>query len=143
MHDEFNPALLIPLAGIMLPMFLVPTIMAMKQTQRRREWEHLERMKALELGRPLPSAQVWPALATIAIGAIMPMGVFIVAWLASPSASGSAFEGAAFVGVCGVFAGAFLGKRLFAERSTKPADLETIAKPRFDPEAYDVVGRRG
>jgi hypothetical protein len=144
MHEDFNPALLIPLAGIALPLFLVPMIMAMKQAQRKRECEHMERMKSLELGRPLPSTQAWPALAAIALGAIMPVGVFVVALIASTQTSGHAeafFAPAAFVSVCGVWAGGGLARRLFASGSSTACGSND--KHSIDPEAFDVVGRRG
>lgn len=139
MHESFHPALLIPLAGMAVPLILVPTIIAMKQAQRKREWEHLERMKALELGRPLPCTQVWPALAAIFIGAIMPIGVFVVSWLALTKSSGFGFEAATVVGICGVWVGGSLGKRLFAEKTNR----SVAEKFQGDPDAFDVVGRRG
>ncbi len=144
MHEDFHPALLIPLSAIALPMVLVPIILAMKQVQRKRECEHMERMKSLELGRPLPFTQAWPALAAIAIGAIMPVGVFVVALIASTQSEGHAeafFAPAAFVSVCGVWAGGGLARRLFAYGSSTANGSND--KHAIDPEAFDVVGRRG
>ena len=40
--------LVIPIVGILMPLLLVPTILVLKYRQARREWEHLERMKAME-----------------------------------------------------------------------------------------------
>ena len=45
-----NEALIIPLAGIILPLVLVPMVMTLKFRMKKREWEHLERMRALQMG---------------------------------------------------------------------------------------------
>ena len=50
MHD----GMIIPLAGIMLPMVLVPTIITLAHRMKKREWQHKERLRALELGLPVP-----------------------------------------------------------------------------------------
>ena len=52
MH-EINP-LWIPIVGILMPLVLVPMIMVLKHRTLRREWQHKERMKAMEMGGPLP-----------------------------------------------------------------------------------------
>jgi preprotein translocase subunit YajC len=44
--------LLIPMTAILMPMILVPTIITMVHRQRKREWHHKERLRALELGLP-------------------------------------------------------------------------------------------
>jgi hypothetical protein len=140
-----NP-IVIPLAGIALPLFLVPTILVLKHHQRKREWEHLERLKALEMGQPLPGTDAWPAAAAIAIGAGMPVGVFFAAWMACLTAGAESvvFVPAMFVGLAGVGGGVMTMTRLLGSRRT-PKTPEHLAngKPEFDPDAYDVVGRRG
>ena len=62
----------VAILAILVP--LVPGIVVLYHLDRKREWEHLERMKALELGLPLPESPGWPthvwiALVYIAIGA--------------------------------------------------------------------------
>src|SRR4051795_9387208 len=47
-----NSGLIIPLAGIMLPVVLVPIIIAMTSRMKKREWQHKERLRAIELGMP-------------------------------------------------------------------------------------------
>ena len=42
--------LVIPVVAILLPLVLVPTMMVLKHRHNRREWEHLERMKAYRNG---------------------------------------------------------------------------------------------
>ena len=48
-----NDGMIIPLAGIMLPMVLVPTIITLAHRMKKREWQHKERLRALELGIPV------------------------------------------------------------------------------------------
>jgi hypothetical protein len=138
--------LLIPMMAITLPMVLVPTIMVLRHQGRKREWEHAERMKALELGLPAPGNESWPARVCIAIGAGVPVASFLVAWLASTdAASGQHYwEAATTVGGLGVLCGTFLSTRLLPSRSrTQSPFLGANAKPLHDPDAYDVVSRRG
>jgi hypothetical protein len=139
-----RPDIAVPLAGIALPLVLVPTIIAMKHARQKREWEHLERMKAMELGRPVPSAlgdDAWPAIVAIGIGAVMPIAVFLFTWLACLTArlDSDIFLAPLFVGVAGVLGGATLGHRLLSARERATA-ASYPTKPAFDPEALDVVG---
>ena len=50
MHG-INP-LWIPILGILMPLVLVPMIMVLKHRTLQREWQHKERMKAIEMGAP-------------------------------------------------------------------------------------------
>ena len=145
------PETVIPVVAILMPLFLVPTIILLKQAGRKREWEHRERMKALELGLPVPGSEAWTGRAAIAVGGIMPVGVFAVAWLASVSShhpDESPWLAAAIVGGLGVFCGARLvgslaGRRggdESAEAAVRPAGLR---KPAFNPDAYDAIARHG
>src|SRR3954454_10016302 len=79
-------ALILPLAAIMLPVVLVPIVMGMKQTERKLQREHAERMRAMELGLPpgATKSDAWAAaLTATAIGAVTPMGLFVFALAAS------------------------------------------------------------
>jgi hypothetical protein len=136
--------IVIPIAGIMLPMVLVPSIIAMKHAHRRREWEHAERMKALEMGLPLPGKEGWSALVCTSIGAGVPIAALIAALIGSQGhESEAAWAAAGMVGLGGVISGSTLATRLFpSRRRTKEVDLHA-KPPEFDPDAYDVVGRRG
>jgi hypothetical protein len=92
---------------------LVPSIMVLRHLGRKRECEHLERMKALELGLPMPEDAVWPihvwiALVYIAMGALMPAGVVFIGWLDHMTVGASDKEfgfgvGAGIIGMVGVF----------------------------------------
>src|SRR5262245_31718461 len=102
----------------MLPMVLVPSILAMKHAQRKREWEHVERMKALELGRPVPGTEGWPAAAAIAIGAGVPICAFLFTWLARLTAetADEVFIAPTIVSVVAVWVGKTLATRLLESR---------------------------
>ena len=144
--------LAIPIAGILMPLILVPTVVVLKGRQRRREWEHRERMKALEFGVPMVVSHPWAAAtAAIAIGLGAPASAFLFCWLAvkTSQVSDGIFVAAGFVGVAGVISGARLATRLFTGSGSAPASSEVPplhardGKPAFDPDTFDVVGQRG
>ncbi|GIW86109.1 MAG: hypothetical protein KatS3mg108_0433 [Isosphaeraceae bacterium] len=140
------------------------------QARRQRELAHKERLRALELGMPLPGAVPWPALMVILIGAGVPIAALAAALLATaigPRAPQSAdpviltiwsrqnpptayygvvWGSAAGVGITAVIAGTLLAWRLMnAQRpSDRLADPTYAAKPELlDPDAFDTVSRRG
>ncbi len=140
--------LMIPLAAIMLPLVLVPTIMVLKFRANKREFEHKERMKALETGRALPQYGAWPAaFVCSSIGAGVPAAAFFFTWLSSISSAKYEDMWAAptFVGLAGVIAGTSLAFRLFArEQGQSSPETDPNHKVFYaDPDAFDVVGRRG
>lgn len=147
MHMHISP-LAVALAGIAMPLFLVPTILVLKHGQRRREWAHRERMKALEVGRALPRDDAWPAaLAAVAIGAGVPIGAFLIAWMISMRTyhqSTEALAMAMVVSLVAVCQGASLAKRLIGQPDQAESSRHLAnGKPAFDPDAFDVAGRRG
>lgn len=140
----------IPVIAISLPIILVPTVLAMKHARRKREYEHLERMKALEMGHRLPQHHAWSAFAATAIGAGVPIAAFLLAWLASLTThvNDDVWKGATFVGITGVIGGTTLGWLLLGRRDIpEPPPAEYTAsmngKHAMDPDAYDVAGQRG
>ena len=140
-----NGEIVIPLAGIALPAILVPLILAFRQGAKKREYEHLERMRALEMGQPVPGESHWPqAFACAMIGAGVPIGAFLFTFLAFINISNPANEiwiAPAVVSCFALMASAGLAKTLF--HPTKRAKGEAEGKPVMDPDAYDVVGSRG
>lgn len=68
-------ALWIPILGILMPVVLVPMIMILKHWTLRREWQHAERMHAIELGMPAPGGNVGRSV--VAIGAGVPIASVI------------------------------------------------------------------
>jgi hypothetical protein len=150
MHD----GLIIPLFGIFLPMFLVPTIITLTHRQKKREWRHLERLRALELGLPVPQAEhALGGGSVVAIGAGVPVVSVIGALIASSSVPYSTPDYMPILAViwgCAVLisSGALVTSLVLGfmvMRSRKPAATDQFAalKPAYEPDAYDVVSRRG
>jgi hypothetical protein len=151
MHE----GLIIPLAGIMLPLILVPTIITLKQRFKKREWQHQERLRALDLG--LPAGEQEPRLGAgtvTAIGAGVPVASVLAAFLTSVSIHSDNHDflevlavtwGCAFL----ISSAALVTSLVFGimlMRSRKAAEVSdgfATAKPAYDPDAYDVVSSRG
>jgi hypothetical protein len=140
--------LLIPIAGMSIPLILVPTILVLRHARLERELEHAERIKALELGRTLPQDEPWwtPARICVAIGAGVPIGVFGLAFLAGQTMHDAepAWIAAGMVGVAGVLCGTFLAGRYITHSSPSKwvVDLGQT-KPDVEADAFDVVSSRG
>ncbi len=120
-------------------------ILGLRNERRKRELEHIERMKAFEFGRTLPQDQPWwsPLRIAVLIGGVVPLGVFLTVVFAT-SAVGYREEmwiGATMVGIASVISGAVLaGQSLKPQQSSGPFNY---AKPYVEEDAYDVVGTRG
>jgi hypothetical protein len=146
---------IIPLAGIMLPMVLVPTIITLVHRHKKREWRHKERLRALELG--LPAVDLEPKIGggtVTAIGAGVPAASILGALLTTASIPPThteflpmvaiAWGCACLISAAAVTGGLVLGIMLMRSRkSVEPADQFASTKPTYDPDAYDVVSRRG
>jgi hypothetical protein len=140
--------ILIPILGVFIPIVVVPAALVFKFFKYKRECEHLERMKALEVGRTLPGDEPWwsPSRTSVAIGAGVPVGVFGWAWLASVSshAHEEVRVMAGMVGVASVICGSILAAKESARRHQAEAALQSaFEKSYIDADAYDVAGRRG
>lgn len=124
----------------------LPVILAFRHAAREREYEHAERMKALELGRVLPKdAPVWtPLKIAVGMGVFVPCALFGAAFFATLFGinSDGIWPVAGTVGVTSIVCGTYLTKRAL---TLKPAidEMQAADKPHFDPDAYDVVSRRG
>ena len=85
-ESETVDPLIIPIVGILMPLVLVPTILVLKHRHKRREWEHRERMRAME--RPdAPHAVgglAWAPGGVAAIGAGVPMASVLAAFSDRP-----------------------------------------------------------
>lgn len=139
--------MLIPLVGMLIPIVIVPVALGVRYARHERGLEHAERMKALDLGRTLPRDEPWwsPARISVAIGAGVPVGVFVCAWLATVSSGfhDGVWISATGVGMTAVISGSVLAAKHFAHRAQAENGLYAT-KPVFDDaDAYDVVGRRG
>ncbi len=147
--------LLIPIVAILMPLFLVPTIIVLKHRHRRREWEHRERMKAMETPFQFPQILgIGGSRGVAAIGAGVPMASVLAAFLTSVTWEPTSFDDVPVPAVawgCAVLisAGALVTSLILAFMHAKAAEkADSIArmdsaKPAFDPDTFDVVGSRG
>ena len=151
MHE----VLIITLFGIMMPLVLVPTIILLVHRQKKREWHHQERLRALEMGLPASGPDRMPGGGTvIAIGAGVPIASVLTAWMTTISVSDSHPDympivavvwGCAFMISTGaLITSLVLGVLLMRSRKpAEPVDQFAAIKPAYEPDAYDVVSRRG
>lgn len=134
-----------------LALAFIGTTSWIRQARLDKEMERRERLKAMEMGLvPPPAGLSWPAAAVcIAIGAGVPIGSFLVAWLAVLTADVPAgvFVAPVFVSLSAVSAARKLAYRVIDPKSAAKtpsfAQSKPAGKPEFDPDAYDVVGSRG
>jgi uncharacterized membrane protein YfcA len=148
--------LIIPVVAILMPLVLVPTILVLKHRHKRREWEHRERMRAMEGPLPLmrPGAGVGSGGVT-AIGAGVPVASVLAALATTmswdPTTSTDVFMPAVawgcavVISVAGLAAGLLLA--LLQARTQRQMQSDAVAalhseKPAFDPDTFDVVGSR-
>lgn len=143
------------IAGVLLALIIVvglPVVLSMRHARRERELEHAERMKSLELGRPLPGDKaeqgIFPTNKGLGIAIWVPLGALGIAMAASanPMTAATSSQGiwmaAGAVGVAGVICGTILALRI------PPGDAGSEPTPRpekasYDADALDVVSRRG
>ncbi len=147
-----DEGVIIPLAGIMMPVVLVPTIIFLVHRQRKREWHHQERLRALEMGQPVPGRErALGGGSVTAIGAGVPVAAVVAAWLTTISIPHSHQDYIAIISVAwgcaflisttALITSLVLGIMLL--RSNKPVDQFTSVKPVYEPDAFDVVSSRG
>lgn len=126
----------------------VAVYFGLRQEKLKRELEHKERMKALEMGRSLPGDSPWlsPLRVGFLIATVVPIGVFGLAFLTS---RGIGFRTDIWqvTGVVSVFAlacGSVVACLAFAKKaSSEVLDPGLVMKPPFGEDAYDVVSSRG
>ncbi len=150
MH-EIN-ALWIPIIAILMPLVLVPTIMILKHRTLQRQWQHKERMQAIELGVPTSPANLGGSVA--AVGAGVPIAAVIAAVMTTLSYQAPDGEEVAVLGIvwgCTLMISAIgMVSGLILARANGRARNESDSlyalrngKPAFDPDAFDVVANRG
>jgi hypothetical protein len=113
-------------------------------SHRKRELEHMERMRAMELGRTLPQDEPW--LSPAKIGAMIAVAVPLVAFIsAAVTTSEAGFHdgvwiAAAMAGTAAVICGSIL----VASSVKKTQQIDPPGeKPYIEEDAYDVVSTRG
>lgn len=145
MHDA---EILIPLTAIALPMVIVPAVLIFRHAAKKREYQHAERMRALDMGQPVPGEDRWPAaFVCAAIGAGVPVGSFLFTFLATVNGTNVPAEiwiAPALVSAAALLTSMGMAGLMFAPRQKTSRKTETLhSKPQFDPDSYDVVGSRG
>mgnify|MGYP006892820709 CR=1 FL=1 len=147
--------MIIPVMGILLPMVLVPTVVILTQLQKRRAWKHEERLNAMRMGLPVRSHEPRIGGGTVvALGSLVPIASVFAALMVTlglPTESRWYEDVVIGVWVCTGFlstlaiAGSLVLAFLLirADRSIDQRVGLTSVKPEFDPEAFDVVSRRG
>lgn len=145
----------IPIVAILMPLVLVPTVITLKHRHKRLEWEHKERMRALETRLPVSMRQAAGAGGVAAIGAGVPMIAVLGAFLTSLTVDPTHFEdgvavyalawGCASMISGGAFVTSLILYRMQARAATEAyADAAALdnGKLAFDPDAFDVVSSR-
>ena len=114
----------------------------------KRELEHKERMRALELGRSLPGDGSWlsPLRAGVLVAVVVPIGIFGSALLSGPAVGyqEEIWQAAGIVSVFAVVCGTLLTGFALARQSHQPlANAVRAEKEHVEDDAYDVVSARG
>ena len=134
---------------VLLIVVALPVVLSMRHAARDREFQHAERLRALELGQPLPgdpATDVAPRQAGTGIGVWVPLGALALALSATRDAGDSpvavaTWVAAGSVGIAGVICGTIL-----AVKAPPPATRVrgcAPTKPVFGEDDVDTVSRRG
>jgi len=141
-----------PIMGMLIPIIIVPIVLGMRHARVLSDREHAERMRAMELGRPLPGdptgGETWDvASQSIAlIATVVPGSVFFCAFLATKEVGyvPGVWAAAAVVGLGAVVCGSFLLLTRLGHKvdpATHAADPS--AKAVYAEDAFDVASNRG
>ena len=147
-------ALVIPLAGIFMPLVLALSIVRMKHRQKQRQWRHEERLRTLELGLPLPEPELrLGSGSVVAIGAGVPAATVLAAAMTSLHVSYSSQDSIPLVAIswgcaclissAALFTSLVLGTKLARSRGASELAELLAGKPSCEPDAFDVVSSRG
>jgi hypothetical protein len=129
---------------------ILPIVLAFRHSRRKLELDHAERMKAIELGGPVPRQgegedEPWTMAARLvmALGVVVPLGSLGCAFFASLALGfhQAIWVMAGMVGLGGVLCGGLLAGQTFGANRRSPEF--TDLKPYVEEDAYDVVGARG
>jgi hypothetical protein len=148
-----HPSTVIPLAGIALPVIIVPLVLFAKHTANKRYYRHLERMAAIKAGvmPPEPTPLPGPG-AIVAIGAGVPIASIFGALLATVNLPAYTNDTVAVVGfiwsmavaitLVGLATSLVLGVMLHrAHRRTSMETPRPSAKPTYDPDMFEPADR--
>ena len=151
-HSDFNLAMIIATAAVAILMIVValPVVLSMRHAAKDREFQHAERLKALEMGQPVPGerpVEAPPGHAVSGIGVWVPLGVMGIA-LAATHETGhtpavvAIWVAAGSVGVAGVICGTILAMNA-PSREAETAERCSPAKSAFGEDDVETVSRRG
>ena len=144
---ELSTLLLVIFASVAVLMIVValPVVLSMRQAAKDRELLHAERLKALEMGRPLPGeATTQSSAGATGVGVWVPICAFGIALAAtqhsenSQAADFAAWISAGCVGVTGVICGTIL-----TLHNAMKDGQSAPAKPQFEEHEIDTVSSRG
>jgi hypothetical protein len=138
---------MIPIAGMTIPIIIVPVALAFKHAAQQRQFKHLERMKAMELGETLPEDEPWwsPPRVALVIGGLVPITAMALGIAASAIVGyqPGVWVMTTLVSVAGVVSSAVLVTRHLTHREIMKNAAPSHAKVALEDDAYDVVGSRG
>ena len=129
---------------------ILPIVLSFRHSRRKLEFDHAERMKAMEMGQALPRQgegedEPWTTAARLAmaIGVVVPLGSLGCAWFASLALGFHQviWVMAGMVGLAGVLCGGLLAGHKFGVNTS--SSERNDFKPYVGEDAYDVVGARG
>jgi hypothetical protein len=145
--------------GALFVFAALPIVLRFRGERRKRELEHIERMRAIDAGRPYPGENrfglsglpqwVVPPIIAVSIGAVVPLGVFLLAFLANLIVGyhKDIWIAAGMVGLGSAICGTVLASG--AVQKMAPCDENEgfssyrQSKPHVEDDAYDVVSSRG
>jgi hypothetical protein len=133
-------------------------VLHFRTERRNRELDHIERMRAIEVGRSYPGElknsllafPQWavPHLMALSIGVAVPLGVFLFAFLATLIGGfhTDVWIASGMVGLGAVIGGTTLAGyalKMTAGPESAHNDTHVDSKEFIDEDAYDVVSSRG
>ena len=136
----------------------LPIVLHFRAERRKRELDHIERMRAIEVGRSYPGELKnsllafphWavPHLIALSIGVAVPLGVFLFAFLATLIGGfhQDVWMASMLVGLGAVICGTVLAYGAFKMTAGPESDhsgANVDSKQFIDEDAYDVVSSRG
>jgi hypothetical protein len=134
----------------------LPFVLHFRIERRKRELDHIERMRAIEVGRSYPGElknsllafPQWavPHLMAFSIGVLVPLGVFLFAFLATLIGGfhKEVWIASGMAGLGAVICGTTLAGGAFKTTSGTDHPVSNVDSKQFiDEDAYDVVSSRG
>ncbi len=120
--------------------------LGIRQERFKRELEHKERMRAMELGRDLPGdkSRLSPLRIGFLTSLIVPVSTMTFAWLSTIRVgyNGEIWRFSAAVSLAAVICGTVI-VCLSVTRNLEPVGDPLAHKPETEEDAYDVVSARG